>query len=124
MTANINNISDKNIHELGDVKIADDVVASIAGLAAAEVNGVASMSGNVSSDIIGMFGIKNSQKGVKVEISERKVIVTLFINIHFGYSIPKTSLLVQEKVKNAIENMTGLDVPEVNVHVVGIVVNQ
>lgn len=110
--------------ELGDVKIADDVVASIAGLAASEIKGVASMAGNITNEIVGKFGVKNSSKGVKVEISERHVIVSLYINILFGNSIPKTCTAVQDKVKQAIESMTGLEVTEVNVHVVGIVVNQ
>ncbi len=117
-------LNDNDIKDIGEVKIADDVVASIAGLAASEVKAVASMRGNVTSGIIGMLGIKNSSKGVEVEISQRQVIVNLYINVFYGSSIPKTSLLVQEKVKNAIENMTGLTVSEVNVHVVGITVNQ
>lgn len=104
----------------GEVKISDDVVASIAGLAACEVAGIDSMSGNLTSEIVAKIGIKNSSKGVKVIIEDGKVTADLYINIHYGYSIPKVSSLVQERVKAAIENMTGLEVEEVIVHVVGI----
>lgn len=120
-----NNAKDnKNIEELGEVKISDDVVASIAGLAASEVKGVASMAGNITNEIVGKFGVKNSSKGVKIEVAGRSVFVSLYVNILYGSPIPKTCAMVQEKVKSAIENMTGLEVSEVNVHIVGIAVNQ
>lgn len=106
----------------GEVKISDDVVASITGLAACEVAGVDSMSGNLTSEIVAKIGIKNSSKGVKILIEDGTVVADLYVNILYGYSIPKVSALVQERVKSAIESMTGLPVLEVNIHVVGITI--
>lgn len=111
------------IHEegsIGEVQIADEVVAIIAGLAATEVEGVASMAGNITNEIVGKLGMKNLSKGVKVELSTEAVTVDLTLNLEYGYSIRKTSELVQEKVKNAIENMTGLNVSEVNIRIAGV----
>jgi len=101
----------------GTVKIADDVVAIIAGLAATEVKGVASMAGNIPNELVAKLGMKKLSKGVKVEVKEEKVVVDLGINIDYGFSIPETTKKVQTKVKEAIENMTGLTVEEVNVRV-------
>lgn len=111
---------EKNKRPSGEIKIADDVVASIAGLAASEVEGISAMAGNITNEIVGKFGVKNSSKGVKIDVTGDKVIAELYINMKYGYSIPKISSQVQERVKNAIENMTGLEVIEVNVHIVGI----
>ena len=106
--------------KIGEVKIADDVVATIAGLAATEVEGVAAMSGNLTNEIVGKLGMKNLSKGVKIEVIDKAVTVELSITMKYGYSIPKTSSTVQEKVKTAIENMTGLNVSEVNIRIVGV----
>lgn len=106
--------------EIGEVKIADDVVATIAGLAATEVEGVASMQGNLTNEIVGKLGVKNLSKGVKIELSEGKVRVELSIMMKYGYGIPATCHSVQDKVKSAIENMTGLDVEYVNIRIVGV----
>lgn len=106
--------------EIGEVKIADDVVATIAGLAATEVEGVASMQGNLTNEIVGKLGVKNLSKGVKIELTEKKARVELSITMKYGYSIPKTCHAVQDKVKSAIENMTGLDVEHVNIRIVGV----
>ena len=111
---------EKNKRPSGEIKIADDVVASIAGLAASEVEGISAMAGNITNEIVGKFGVKNSSKGVMIDVTGDKVIAELYINMKYGYSIPKISSQVQERVKNAIENMTGLEVIEVNVHIVGI----
>lgn len=105
---------------LGEVKIADDVVAIIAGLAAMEVDGVASMSGNTTREIIGKLGMKNLSKGVKVDVLEGIVTVSLKLTLKYGYSIVEVSGKVQEKVKAAIENMTGLTVADVNIRVAGV----
>lgn len=112
-----------SIHEelnMGEVQIADEVVAIIAGLAATEVEGVASMAGNITNELVGKLGMKNLSRGVKVAVSENEVTVELSLNMAFGYSIPKTSAKVQERVKSAIENMTGLSVSEVNIHIAGV----
>lgn len=102
---------------IGTVQIADEVVAIIAGLAATEVDGTASMAGNITNELVGKLGMKNLSKGVKVEVIDGVVSVDLTLNIKYGYSIPKTSARVQEKVKAAIENMTGLTVADVNVSI-------
>ena len=105
---------------IGEVKIASEVVAVIAGLAANEVEGVHSMAGNLTNEIIGKLGGKNMSKGVKVILSGDTVHVDMTINMMYGYSIPKVSKQVQEKVSQQIENMTGLVVPEVNVRIAGV----
>jgi uncharacterized alkaline shock family protein YloU len=105
---------------LGEVKIADEVVAIIAGLAAMEVDGVSSMAGNATKELINKFGRKSLSKGVKVDVLEGIVTVSLAMNIKFGYSIKDVTEKVQEKVKTAIENMTGLEVADVNIRVAGV----
>ena len=110
----------KEDENLGEVKIADEVVAIIAGLAAMEVEGVSSMSGNTTREIIGKLGMKTLSKGVKVDVLEGIVTVSLTLNLKYGYSIVEVSNKVQEKVKSAIENMTGLTVADVNIRVAGV----
>lgn len=102
---------------LGEVHVADEVVAIIAGLAATEVEGVASMAGNITYELVSKLGMKNLSKGVKVEVAEKTVSVEVALNISYGYSIPEVSEKVQEKVKSAIETMTGLSVAIVNVRI-------
>jgi uncharacterized alkaline shock family protein YloU len=111
------------IHEngkIGEVQIADEVVAVIAGLAASEVKGVAATGSNVTNEIVSKFGKKNLSKGIKVLVGPDSVSVDMALTIDYGYGIPETAKLVQEKVKNAIENMTGLTVKEVNVRIAGV----
>ena len=105
---------------LGEVRIADEVVAIIAGLAATEVEGVASMAGNITNELVSKLGMKNLSKGVKVEVGEESVAVDVALNIAYGYSIPKVSARVQEKIKTAIETMTGLDVEGVNIRIASV----
>ena len=102
---------------LGEVHVADEVVAIIAGLAATEVEGVASMAGNITNELVSKLGMKNLSKGVKVEVAEKTVSVEVALNISYGYSIPEVSEKVQAKVKSAIETMTGLSVAIVNVRI-------
>ena len=104
----------------GEVKIADEVVAIIAALAATEVEGVASMAGNITNELISRLGMKNLSKGVKVDVLEGGVTVSLTLNLKYNYSVVEVSGKVQEKVKNAIENMTGLEVADVNIKVAGV----
>ena len=104
----------------GEIKIADEVVAIIAALAATEVECVASMAGNITNELIGKLGMKNLSKGVKVDVLEGIVTVSLALNLKYNYSIVEVSARVQEKVKNAIENMTGLEVADVNIKVAGV----
>lgn len=106
--------------EFGQVQIADEVVLIIAGLAATEVKGISSMAGNITEDMISRLGKKNLSKGVRVDILDGVVSVEVAVNMDYGYSIPDTCKKVQEKVKTAIESMTGLEVSEVNVHVASV----
>lgn len=110
----------KENENAGAVQIADDVVAMIAGIAATEVEGVSAMVGNITNELMSKVGMKKLTKGVKVNVLENTVSVDLAINIEYGYSIPATSTQVQEKVKNAIENMTGLCVTDVNVRIAAV----
>ena len=117
---------DRNVYKihdngsLGEVQIADEVVAIIAGLAATEVDGVDSMAGNITNELVGKLGMKNLSKGVKVDVLEDVVCVDLALNLKYGYNILDTSKKVQERVKAAIENMTGLTVSDVNVRIASV----
>ena len=106
--------------QVGDVRVADEVVAIIAGLATTEVEGVGSMAGNITNEIVSKLGMKNLSKGILVEVMENEVKVDVAINISYGYSIPEVSSKVQDKVKTAIENMTGLNVAVVNVRIASV----
>lgn len=108
----------------GSIKIADEVVAIIAGLAATEVEGVAGMSGGIAGGIAEILGRKNLSKGVKVEVGEKEAAVDIYVIVEFGVRIPDVALNIQQGVKQAIEGMTGLKVVEVNVHVQGVVFPQ
>jgi uncharacterized alkaline shock family protein YloU len=105
---------------LGEVRIADEVVAIIAGLAATEVEGVSSMAGNITNELVSKLGMKNLSKGIKVDVTEGVVRVDVALNIAFGYAIPEVSAKVQEKVKSAVENMTGLEVSNVNIRIAAV----
>ena len=108
------------VNSLGTIRIADEVVSTIAGLAATEVEGVAGMSGGIAGGIAEILGRKNFSKGVKVEVGEKEAAVDLYIIVKYGVRIPDIALSVQEGVKNAIENMTGLNTVEVNIHIQGV----
>ena len=105
---------------IGTVQIADEVVAIIAGLAATEVGGVASMNGNITNELVGKLGMKSLSKGVKVDVLDNVVCVDLNLNLEYGYNIPEICQTVQEKVKTAIENMTGLQVSDVNISIASV----
>ena len=110
--------------EHGTVHIADEVIQIIAGLATNEVEGVAGMSGSLAGGLTeSLTGRKNLAKGVKVQFTEnsRDCLIDISVVLKFGVSIPDTSYQIQERVKQSIENMTGLGVSSVNIHVVGIV---
>ena len=104
----------------GTIKIADEVVSIIAGLAATEVDGVAGMSGGIAGGIAELLGRKNLSKGVKVEVGDSHTSVDLFVVVEYSTSIPDVSWRIQDNVKEAIESMTGLEVMEINVHVQGV----
>lgn len=114
------NDSFENHSGIGEVQIANEVVSSIAGISAAEVEGVDSMAGGLAGELVGKFGAKNLSKGVKVEVQDDSAVVELAINMKYGYNIPKTCEQVQEKVVQAINSMTGLTVKQVNVRIAGV----
>lgn len=95
-------------------------MAIIAGLAATEVDGVDSMAGNITNELVGKLGMKNLSKGVKVDVTEDHVSVDLSLNLTYGYNIPEVSEAVQDRVKSAIENMTGLSVLDINIKIAGV----
>ena len=105
------NYAVENEDALGTVKIADDVVAIIAGLAATEVEGVTSMAGNITNELVGKLGVKNLSKGVRIEVDGDEISVTLAINIAYGYNIPEVSKAVQ---------MTGLTVANIDIRIVDV----
>ncbi|MGO0122722.1 Asp23/Gls24 family envelope stress response protein [Desulfothermobacter acidiphilus] len=107
--------------ELGAVRIANEVVGIIAGLAAIEVPGVAGMSGGIVGGIAEMLGRKNLTKGVKVEVGEREAAIDLYVVVNYGVRIADVASQIQANVKRAVEDMTGLAVVEVNVNVQGVV---
>jgi uncharacterized alkaline shock family protein YloU len=108
------------INELGTIRITEDVVAIIAGMAATEVPGVAGMSGGIAGGIAEALGRKNLSKGVKVEVGEKEAAIDLYIIVEYGCRIPDVAWNIQEKVKKAVETMTGLHAVEINIHVQGV----
>ncbi|NLM64058.1 MAG: Asp23/Gls24 family envelope stress response protein [Firmicutes bacterium] len=115
---------ESNRAELGTVKISNEVVAVIAGLAASEVEGVVSLAGGIAEGWSELLGKKNLARGVKVEVGEKQAAVDLNVVIKYGSVIPEVCSKVQENVKRAIEVMTGLEVVEVNVHVTSVFFEQ
>ena len=106
--------------EESGIKIADDVVAVIAGKAASEVTGVDGMAGGFAGGITEVFGKKNFSKGIKVDVQETTVKIDVNIIVEYGARIPDVAFEIQNRVKKAVESMTGLTVLEVNVHVQGV----
>ena len=115
------NIQIEGNKSFGDVVIANEVLAIIAGIAATVVEGEHSMDGGWSGQFISKLGIKDLARGVKVQVREGEVKVDVSLNMEYGYAIPKVSDLVQDKVSASINNMTGLTVSEVNIRISGVV---
>lgn len=119
-------MDDKNVitmeatDDVGQVQIADDVIAIIAEIAATEVDGVAGMGTTLTGEIVQTLSRKRTPKGVRVELTDNQVILDLSLIIKYGKKIPKVTLEVQEKVKNSIEMMTGLEIISINIHVTGV----
>ena len=109
--------------EKGEVKIADDVVSVIAGLAASDVKGVASLAGNATREVIGKMGFKSLNKGIRLTVDDTQVHGWMKVNIRYGYNVADTCAAVQDRVVTAIETMTGLTVAEVNVRVNSVVMD-
>jgi uncharacterized alkaline shock family protein YloU len=120
-------MSENNILEMnqddnghGKVEIAPEVIEVIAGIAASEVEGVSQMRGNFATGVVERLGKKNHGKGVKVELSESGIKVDVYCLMKFGVSIPSVAQKIQDNIRQALLNMTALEVEEVNIHVVGI----
>ena len=115
-------------HELTDanvnINISDDVVMGIVVNAAKEIEGVASIPSRISTDLKEIIGKKYSGKGVKLDIADKNVVVTIFINVDYGCKIQKVAEEVQTAIKTAVENMTGLTVTEVNVNVAAVIIHK
>ena len=109
-----------------EVKISNDVIATVAALAATEVEGVDSLSGNATNESVKRYGIKNGSKGVEIDFGEEgnSVRCKLGVTMKFGYSIPETCAMVQDKVKSAIESMIGMEVTNVSINIGDVNVNR
>ena len=106
--------------EVGNVRISPEVVGTIAGVAASEIDGIAGMSSSFAGGIAEIFNKKNPSKGVKVDIKEELAVLDLYVIVEYGVRIPELAWELQERVKNDVETMTGLIVQKVNVHVDGV----
>jgi uncharacterized alkaline shock family protein YloU len=102
------------------IRIADEVIMTIAGIAASQVENVTSMSGGIGDGIAGILGKKNLGKGVKVEAGEKEVAIDLSVVVEYGCKIHEVARSIQVKVRDAVESMTGMEVVQVNVNVLGI----
>ncbi|BAC13840.1 Asp23/Gls24 family envelope stress response protein [Oceanobacillus iheyensis] len=111
-------VSDQN--ELGKVKIAPEVLEVIAGIAATEIPGVYAMRGNFASGVAERFGKKSHSKGVKVELKDDGVSIDIYVILKYGQPIPKVAQGLQTNIRQTIFSMTAIDLQEINVHVVGI----
>lgn len=120
MEENRNTYTIYDNNEIGKVKISEEVIAIIAGVAATDVEGVASISGGITRELILKAGVKKLSKGVKAEVVDGDVNISIGINLEYGYSVVETSKNVQEKIKFQIEGMTGLSVANVNVKVASV----
>lgn len=107
-------------NEFGTIRIADEVVSTVAGLAAIDVDGIVALSGGWGTDLVEKLGRKNYGKGIKVEVADDQTRIDIFIVVEFGYPIPQVAQNVQKEVKLAVETMTGLTVASVNVHIVAV----
>ena len=110
--------------DVNGVKIANEVVAIIAGVATSEVQGVAGMSGGLVGGISEILGKKNFSKGIKVEVEGNEAAIEIYIIVEYGVRIPDVAWVLQNKVKTAVEDMTGLNVVKVNIHVQGVKVEK
>lgn len=106
---------------LGVVKISEEVVKTIAGIAAVDIPGVAGMSGGLTGGFAELLGRKNLTKGIKVAVGEKEAAIDIFVVLEFGVRVPEVASNMQNKVKNSVETMTGLKVVEVNIHVQGVI---
>ena len=118
------NVQEQQANEQEGIQISNDVIAVIAGVAVSEVSGVASMAGGFAGGISEVLsGKKNMAKGIKVDKNDDKIKIDINIEVEYGTRIPDVAFEIQNRVKKAVENMTGINVEEVNVHVQGVDTN-
>lgn len=110
--------------DLGKIEIAPEVIEVIAGIAASEVEGLASMRGNFATGVVERFGGVSHTKGVKVELTDEGILIDLHVVLKFGVSIPEVAQNLQTNIRQSLKNMTKLEITEINVHVVGIQMEQ
>lgn len=115
-----NDMTVSNTDNTGQVKISSDVIVVIAHTVASEVEGVAAMNANIADNISSVLGRKNVPKGVKVEIDDNDVTIDLYIIVNYGARIPEVAWKIQERIKTAVESMTGMNVASINIHVQGV----
>ncbi|MGI6085545.1 MAG: Asp23/Gls24 family envelope stress response protein [Acetivibrionales bacterium] len=113
-------INKKEQDSIGEIKISADVITVIAHTVASEVEGVAGMNANLSENISSVLGRKNPTKGVKVEVDDKNVTIDFYILVEYGARIPDVAWRIQERVKSSVEEMTGMNVASINIHVQGI----
>ena len=107
--------------DLGEVNINDNVLAVISAMAALEVDGVVGMAGNITSEIVEKLGMKKISKGVRVDVDEKNVMIDVSLVLKMNDNIVEISKKVQDKIKNTVENMTGLEVVNVNVNISNVI---
>lgn len=105
---------------LGKVEISPEVIEVIAAIAASDVEGVAEMRGNFATGVAERFGRKSHRKGVKVDLADHGIVLDVYVVVEYGYSIPAVGQGIQTSIRQELQNMTALDVNEINIHVVGI----
>jgi len=105
----------------GAIKIADEVIKTIAGMATVDIAGVAGMSGGLAGGFAEMLGRKNISKGIKVTVGEKETAIDIFVILEYGARVPEVAANIQDRVKESVERMTGLNVVEVNINVQGVV---
>lgn len=113
------NIKDEK-NDIGSVRISNDVVAIVSGVAATEIKGVVGMSGGITGGITELLGMKNLSKGVKVEVNGNDTNIDLYLVVEYGSNIAEVGKKVQENVKSTVETMTGLNVLNINVNIQGV----
>lgn len=109
--------------EMGDVHISDSVLAVISAMAAMEVKGVVAMAGNITAELVSKLGMKKLSKGVRADVSDNQIMIDLSIIIEMNVNILEVSQKVQDKVKSTLENMTGMEVANVNVNISSVASN-
>lgn len=115
-----NELSLNTSQDIGEIKISADVITVIAHTVASEIEGVAGMSSGIADNISSVLGRKTSSKGVKVDISDKGVVIDFYIVVDYGARIPDVAWRIQERVKSAVESMTGMHVNAINIHVQGV----